>query len=335
MKIHAVNCLACCVCNSPLKLKKGRVRKDSVKNGVLECTECGIKYPVVQGRPVVMTDTMVNRWKSPVDEALGMEEPGTYFDSIDKLSGMGIDDAIDLAMKVLAEEKNAGKEIRSIPKPVIEKMKYRASGKWFNHGDRVERLLTFPYIGKQSDLSFNRFMEAVISSKPEILLDVASGGGFGVSHQAFLNREVRQILAVERDLKCLGNIQYRFRYTGRSDVAEAVGGDARHLPVKSGIVDTVMMLAALPEIYGISAVLREIYRVLKPGGRYTVLVSELPFHTERIPVEDFVRFAEKADLYAGFEQFQTKAENLGFKLIASERHKEDSGKLSRLTVFAK
>ncbi len=214
-------------------------------------------------------------------------------------------------------------------------MKYRDSGKWFRHGNRDDRHLKFPWKSGDESNSFNIFMKKIENTEPESLLDLASGGGSAVSHQVFLNRNLRQTLAIERDLKCLGNIQYRFKYVGRSRTSEAVGGDVRQLPVRTESIDTVMMLQALPEISGISVFLKETYRALKVGGYFIIMVSELPFTGDLISLSEFVQFAENTDLYSGYEKFQSDAEECGFRILESERFAEKSGEYSRLISFSK
>ncbi len=162
-----------------------------------------------------------------------------------------------------------------------------------------------------------------------------SVAGKVISDQVFLNTGLEQTLSVERDLKCLGNIQYRFRYAGRSRTSEAVGGDVKRLPIKTECIDTVMMLNALSEINGISVMLKEAYRALKEGGHFIIKVSELPFTGDLISLSEFVRFAEGIDQYSGYERFQSDAEERGFIILKSERLVEKTGKYSRLISFRK
>lgn len=71
----------------------------------------------------------------------------------------------------------------------------------------------------------------------------------------------------------------------------------------SSSVDTAMMLGGLHEIQGISRVLREVYRVLKLGGSFHVLVGEEQLSGEGVSEDDFRWFASVADLYAGGASF--------------------------------
>lgn len=302
MNDSTLSYLACCSCGSELSKSKGR----------LYCTKCGIPFPVVLGRPIIMTRDMVMNWKSPIDEALGISGQRTLMGSLKTLSELGTDRAVEM---VLEKQEQIGNitELDAVSNKIRGEMKYRGSGKWFKYADRTCRLLTFPWKDDQ-DGSFMAFMQAISSSRPQVLLDVASGGGFGVSQQVYLNGTVKQIIAVERDPKCLSNIQYRFKHIGKSRIADAVGGDVRHLPVLSSSVDTAMMLGGLHEIQGISRVLREVYRVLKLGGSFHVLVGEEQLSGEGVSEDDFRWFASVADLYAGGASFVQTASSCGFEV---------------------
>jgi SAM-dependent methyltransferase len=50
-------------------------------------------------------------------------------------------------------------------------------------------------------------------------------------------------------------------------------GDARHLPVRTGVVDNALLVAAVHAIRDTPAALREAARVVRPGGRVVVLAA--------------------------------------------------------------
>ncbi|MCK4671042.1 MAG: methyltransferase domain-containing protein, partial [Candidatus Aegiribacteria sp.] len=154
------------------------------------------------------------------------------------------------------------------------------------------------------------------------------------THQAFQNRALRRIAAVERDLKCLWNIQYRFKHIGRSSISEAIGGDVRRLPIASESFDTAMTLQGLVELHGISRFLQETYRVLKQDGYYVALYSEDPVTFDIIPVSDLRKFALEANLYTGHEHFISAAEKVGFRMISTKALEGTRG-MKRITVFRK
>ena len=337
MRKEALEYLACCLCGGRLVTEKAAVRNGTIPGGKLLCRNCGSGFPVVHGRPVIMRRNSVRRWKAPLDEVLGLEKVEPPL-SIPVLAKMGVDKALELAEEVRIRCESvpeSNEPICGVTEKEAAEIKFRLTGEWFEHGTRKERLLDFPWNGESGN-SFSCFMRRVLETGGETLVDIASGGGFGVSHQVFLNDYLKRVFAVERDLKCLGNIQYRFRYIDRDDRSEAVGGDVRNLPLGNGKIDTAMMLQALHEINSISKMLMEVHRVLKKGGSFVVLVTEKPFTEGLIPLDEYRRFALATDLYSGWERFQSQAEECGFGVVASERLKGGkSGAYRRLISLVK
>jgi len=327
--------LGCLGCQSELVVEeRGKYRGD-IRSGTLVCRNCGLEYPVVAGRPVLLWKNAINEWTSPVSEAMGIEDYRTIDQSMKELFSIEEEEAIKLVQKRVHTDAEISGPLRNIPRSVVGKMKYRESGKWIEAGNRRERLLSFPWKAGEKEDSFNSFMERIASTEPDSILDIASGGGFGVSHQAFMNAKVKQILAVERDLKCLGNMQFRFKHIGSEKRAEAVGGDVRNMPVGTEVIDTAMMLAALPEISGVTLVIREALRVLKEGGAFVLLVTEDPIVPELKTEAAYGKFAATADLYAGYEKFESDAELQGFNVESSRRFEDRQGKRRRLISLRK
>ena len=335
MRKAVLRYLGCPGCRSELAVEEKRKWKGDIRSGTLVCRNCGLEYPVTAGRPVLLWENAQREWTSPISEAMGIEEYRTIDQSMKELFSIGEKRAIELVHERDHVNTEVFESLKSIPRSVVGKMKYRESGKWMKAGNRRERLLSFPWKDGDKTDSFNIFMQRIASTKTDSILDIASGGGFAVSHQAFVNTKVKQILAVERDLKSLGNIQYRFKHIGSESRSEAVGGDVRKLPVRTEVIDTAMMLAALPEISGVTLMIREVFRVLKEGGAFVLLVSEEPMVTELRVDGEFGRFAAEADLYTGYKKFESDSELQGFSVESSLRFEDKRGRMRRLISLKK
>ena len=336
MRSSALEYLRCPECHNHLVIHRSIKRISDIRSGKMECTECSNQYPVIIGRPALLPNSAINTWQAPIDEVLGVP-PGTPVNgpfSLNRLKEIGIDRAIE---NLRIGSKNS-ELIESDPNSVTEKLlgraRYRLSGEWFKHCGRSERLLVFPAEGGINLDIFREFMNTVQRAKPKFLIDLLSGGGYGVSHQAFQNRELRRIAAVERDLNCLWSMQYRFKYIGRSSISEAIGGDVRRLPISSESFHTAMTLQGLNELRGISEFLKEAYRVLKQGGYYVALYSEDPVTCNILTLSELRKFAVAADLYAGHDRFITAAQKVGFRVISSKALEGKRAK-KRITVFRK
>ncbi len=336
MQSSALEYLICPECREHLSINHTAKRNGDIRSGSMNCVKCDNKYPIILGRPALLPNMAVNTWQAPVDEVLGVL-PGTPVNgllSMNRLKDIGIDRAIDELSNRSTNTEVVESDSNAVIKELLGKARYLDSGEWFKHKGRTLRLLKFPAEGGVNLDIFNEFMNMVQRTEPENLIDLLSGGGYGVTHQAFQNSELRRVAAVERDLKCLWNIQYRFKYIGRSSISEAIGGDVRRLPIASESFDSAMTLQGLVELCGISGFLEEAYRILKQGGYYVALYSEDPVTFDILPVSEFRRFAIAADLYAGHEHFISAAEKTGFSVISTEAFEGTRG-TKRITVFRK
>ncbi len=106
----------------------------------------------------------------------------------------------------------------------------------------------------------------------ERLLDVGCGSGavLGVINSAFpglqlagIDREPRQIEAASRHLAALG-----------APSADLRVGDANRLPWAQGSFDHAYLMWFVEHVRGIEPILREIRRVLRPGGTITINETE-------------------------------------------------------------
>lgn len=229
MRNSTLEYLRCPECLGQLIIHQAIKRNGDIRSGMMECAECGNQYPIIIGRPVLLPSGQVNCWQAPIDEALGVQ-PGTPVNgllSLNRLKETEIDEAIEKFRSRSVNSNLTGSDPNVVTKKLLCKARYRDSGEWFKHKGRTERLLTFSTEGGINSDIFREFMNTVQKTKPESIIDLLSGGGYGVTHQVFQNRELKRIVAVERDLKCLWNIQYRFKHIGLSSISEAIGGDVR------------------------------------------------------------------------------------------------------------
>ena len=93
------------------------------------------------------------------------------------------------------------------------------------------------------------------------VIEVGSGDGRSFEHYP---REVGRLLAVEPDATARASAAARARDT--SFPIELVGGDAAALPAEAGSFDAAVVMGLLCSVPDPAAALRELRRVLRPGG---------------------------------------------------------------------
>lgn len=107
------------------------------------------------------------------------------------------------------------------------------------------------------------------------ILEVGCGRGVALPPLAELCRP-RRLIGLDVDLSLLG--EARRRLEGRGMAAELVHGDVRSMPFPDASVDVVVDFGTCWHIADAERALREIERVLAPGGRFvheTVLSQRL------------------------------------------------------------
>jgi ArsR family transcriptional regulator len=105
-----------------------------------------------------------------------------------------------------------------------------------------------------------------------------------------LARHVKQVIAVDNSPAMLKAAQKRFEGLDNVDLRR---GDIEALPIEDGACDAAMMVLVLTYLAAPQAALREMARILKPGGK-AVLIDLLPHDRE-----DFRRQMEQQ--HAGFD----------------------------------
>ena len=115
------------------------------------------------------------------------------------------------------------------------------------------------------------------------MLDLGSGGGFDVFQAGQIVKTAGRVIGVDMTPEMLAkarkNIDFYQQNTGLDNVEFRLG-EIEHLPVADGIVDVVLSNCVINLSPDKPQVWREIFRVLKPGGKVSVsdlaLLKPLP-----------------------------------------------------------
>ena len=334
MKKDTLDFICCPTCKGKLSLTT-RIRSgDEIKSGKLLCDSCSEAFPIVSDRPVLMGNNAIHNWLSPIDEVLDPTEinrpEGPL--SILRLKRLGVNRARSIATsRAKSSVPCCSSSVSEDLKHMQGTIKHIRSGKWLAARGRRERLLKS--LASPGE-SVRAFLELVKSNNPDSLLDIASGGGSGVASLAdFLSSDVK-VFSAERDLKCLWIIQEKFKYIRKLANSEAIGADVRQLPIKNDSIGVVTSMMAMQELLGVSSVLREINRILEPGGSYIALFNREPWVYDMIQIDKYKRFAKAVDMYSGYSDLVATAENENLNLKGLEEFTENKRELC-LVEFGK
>jgi len=135
-----------------------------------------------------------------------------------------------------------------------------------------------------------RMAEVSGADRSMTVADIGTGTGFVA---AGIAPRVRRVLAVDNSPAMLDVARKNLGELGVSNV-ELREGDVRGLPLESGSVDAAFANMVLHHVEDPTAMLREMARVVKPGGVVAVVDEvEHPFAWMR---------EEHADVWLGFEK---------------------------------
>lgn len=109
--------------------------------------------------------------------------------------------------------------------------------------------------------AFDRIRSRLASGLSGDVLEVGFGSGRNISHYP---REISRVLAV--DPAIVGRRLAAKRVAASRIAVEYVGLDGQALPLESSTIDHVLVTWTMCTIPDIDAALREIHRVMRPGG---------------------------------------------------------------------
>ena len=149
--------------------------------------------------------------------------------------------------------------------------------------DRYARLLSFG-----QDPRWRSFLVSRIPADAHRVLDVASGTA-AVAIELARSHPNRTVVGIDQSPEMLAAGRERVVHAGLSDRIELREGQAEVLPFADGEFDAVSFTYLLRYVDDVPATLRELARVVRPGGTVAMLEFGLPRGVWRPSWELYVR----------------------------------------------
>lgn len=219
-------------------------------------------------------------------------------------------------LKMLREEdlpaRKIGREWRFSRQALLDWMTEGHSQQYANAENQVKDYFNkvAPQYNEQRSIVYGNALREIIFSEVEIKDDsIVADIGAGTGYLAIeLAKKARHVIAVDNSPQMLS---VAANEAARADLAniEFLEGNAEELPVKPKFVDYVFANMLLHHVNDPLQVLKEMNRILKPGGK--IVVTDIEEH-EHIWLRQ-----EKSDLWMGFskEELAEWLKEAGFKNI--------------------
>lgn len=142
-----------------------------------------------------------------------------------------------------------------------------------------------------SPLGTSRIMRVLRPRPGEQLLEIGPGVGHHAAAVAAALLPAGSLEVIDVQQQMLDAVMKRMRLAGLSNVSAKLT-DGSALPFETGAFDGAYMSAVLGEIPDRAAVLRELHRVVRPGGR--LVVAEVAIDPDYVPLRRLTREASEA-----------------------------------------
>lgn len=111
--------------------------------------------------------------------------------------------------------------------------------------------------------------------KPKVMLDVATGtGDFAIEAHKQLSPD--KIMGVDISVEMLEVGKVKIKKKGLEDIIELKEGDSENLPFEDNTFDAITVAFGVRNYENLAKGMKEMNRVLKPGGRLMVLELSTP-----------------------------------------------------------
>lgn len=154
----------------------------------------------------------------------------------------------------------------------------------------------------------NTLIEMAHTEKSDLALDAATGGGHTANALASL---VKRVTALDLTPEMLASAEKFITGNGHTNV-EFVEGDAENMPFEDETFDIVTCRIAPHHFPNITEFIKEVSRVLKPGGRFLLNDNAAP------EKDEFDHFYNKIEKLRDYSHFRAWKKSEWFQMLELE-----------------
>jgi ubiquinone/menaquinone biosynthesis C-methylase UbiE len=135
----------------------------------------------------------------------------------------------------------------------------------------------FPYLldWSMSAANFNAYRQELLANASGDVLEIGFGTGLNLSYYP---EEIEKLIAIDANPGVLSIAQKRIQASQISVQQQLLNGE--NLPMLDNTFDTVVSTWTLCSITNVEKAIQEIYRVLKPGGKFIFIEHGLSSETQ-------------------------------------------------------
>lgn len=159
----------------------------------------------------------------------------------------------------------------------------------------------------------------------EVILDLGSGGGIDVFRAAKMLKPTARVIGVDTTPEMISRARETAKKYGYKNVEFRLG-EIENLPVESNSVDLIVSNCVLNLVPDKTKAFREIYRMLKPGGR--IAISDM-VATKQLTSEERANLEDWSACITGaitLDKYKELLLEVGFVEVSSTSEEESTGR---------
>jgi len=174
------------------------------------------------------------------------------------------------------------------------------------------------------------------------ILELGTGAGMGTWAVASQLREGSVLVSTDFDAMCIRNADGIARHLGLADRVTGLLANFWRLPFADESIDAVCTHYGLDEAREVPAILAEVARVLRPGGRFVLTARINPWHRQRrfmepfgIAPEECNALLRRARMQCGPEGLAEWASQAGLSLLDRRDYTPEGSHARAVIAFEK